>query len=73
MAEVQGKWIIDCLTWLRSENKAVIEPDHEAEEVWKAENDQAAKRILYLVRLIHGIWARTSRDGRSNLCVSLEE
>ncbi|KAK6362393.1 hypothetical protein LTS17_012897 [Exophiala oligosperma] len=47
MAEIQGKWIVDCLTWLRLENKEVIEPDHEAEEVWKAENDRAAKRTLF--------------------------
>ncbi|HZW41213.1 MAG TPA: NAD(P)/FAD-dependent oxidoreductase [Agromyces sp.] len=40
-------WIADCLTYLRVNGLAVIEPDNEAEDYWVEHNAEAGEATLY--------------------------
>jgi cation diffusion facilitator CzcD-associated flavoprotein CzcO len=45
--ETQGRWIVECLQFLRKENLRSIEPTQEAEILWREHvNDVRGKRLL---------------------------
>ncbi|KAF2158794.1 hypothetical protein M409DRAFT_38106 [Zasmidium cellare ATCC 36951] len=47
LAEVQGDWVAQLLSWMAKHDKLTVEPLLEAEQSWKEEVDRAARTSLF--------------------------